>query len=370
MKPAVMILLLLFLLGANLSAGRANPPPHGQGTDCSLCHACDQPTRKDPCLQSCPRNGHQSDLSPQLGPEVVILDALEDLYVAVRFNHKAHATMVGMNGGCETCHHYTPPDMDHPGCKDCHPTAIVHENISQPGLKGAYHRQCMNCHTEWDKDTACEICHEKKAGGRLHGEATEVSEHSHYEPIEMMELLMFDTGYEEGDKVPFHHLNHSQKYERNCAECHQEQSCSRCHVHGQESHPMGELADRNLHDTCFNCHHEERCNDCHGRDPDDLFEHSDTGWGLQGEHADLNCRACHGESGAFSKLTPVCETCHRGDWNPNTFDHAMTGAVLDEVHSELDCGDCHEDSECKAASCEACHDDGRVYSRSTGFGDQ
>ena len=43
---------------------------------------------------------------------------------------------------------------------------------------------------------------------------------------------------------------------------------------------MGELADVDLHDTCYECHESERCEDCHGRDPDDLFQHADTGWPL------------------------------------------------------------------------------------------
>lgn len=351
-----------------LAAKPAADPHKGKGVDCTECHSCEKPTPEDPCLAACPRHAEMSELSPALGPSVVILNELEDLYVPVRFDHRKHATMAGMSGGCETCHHYTPPDAEHPECKSCHPVSIVHEDIAQPGLKGAYHRQCMSCHTEWDVDTKCEICHEKKAGGRLQGTATEVCEHSHYEPVELSELLIFKTDFAEGDEVPFHHRNHSKLYERDCTECHQEQSCTRCHVQGAELHPMGAPADRNLHDTCFACHDDQKCEDCHGRDPNDLFTHADTGWPLKTYHASLNCRACHGQRGPFMKLTPDCNLCHPDGWDARTFDHAVVGVPLGEVHGELGCEDCHVQGVGKKASCEGCHDDSRKYSRKTGFG--
>ena len=357
--------LVLVLIGG---LGASAPHPDAPANGCDKCHACEKPTAADPCLVLCPRRTDADHLSPALGPDIVILDDLEDLYVAVRFDHKKHATMSGMAAGCEACHHYSPPNSTHPECKSCHPVRGMSADIEQPGLKGAYHRQCMNCHTDWDHETKCEVCHEKKAGGRLQGTATEVCEHSHYEPIELSELIVFDTGYADGDKVPFHHRNHSQKYERDCTECHQQQSCTRCHVHGEELHPMGELEDIDLHDTCFRCHDQETCTDCHGRAPDDLFQHAETGWPLRAYHAKLNCRACHGPSGAFRKLTPVCENCHAGDWPGPDFDHEVTGVRLNEVHRELDCLDCHVGGVGTRAACDGCHDDGRAYDKKMGFG--
>lgn len=373
MRWGITFLLAVLLFGIQIVAGAARQPaprhPETGPLDCSGCHDCPKPTPSDPCLRICPRHEEAARLSPAIGPDVVILDDLEDLYVPVRFNHKAHARMAGMNSGCETCHHYTPPDAEHPACKDCHPREILHEDIAQPGLKGAYHRQCMSCHTEWDKDTACDVCHEKKAGGRLHGEATGICETRHYEAVEVKDLMLFPTSYEEGDQVPFHHLAHSRKYERDCTECHQEQSCSRCHVHGTELHPMGNPRETNLHDTCFACHDGDNCSDCHGRDPDDLFDHADTGWRLRSYHAGLNCRSCHGDRGAFMKLTPVCTNCHPGGWDAATFDHAVTGVRLGEVHGELECEDCHTEGIGGKASCAGCHDDGRTYDKSGGFGE-
>jgi len=335
--------------------------------DCNECHHCERPSPVNPCLKSqiCPRHEVMDALEAEMGPSIVIMDELEKLYVPVRFNHLRHAEMVQLNGGCETCHHFTPPNDPHPECKSCHPTEIVHEDIAQPGLKGAYHRNCLACHEEWDNDTACEICHEKAVPGI----PSEVCEHSHYEKIELIELIVFRTEYEEGDKVPFHHRNHSELYERDCVECHQQQSCKRCHVQGEELHPMGAPTETDLHDTCFRCHREEDeyCDTCHGRDPNDLFSHDVTGWPLASYHAGLSCRSCHGQRGAFMKLEPRCQFCHPGDWQPTEFSHASTGVELDEEHREADCSDCHVQGFGTPPDCADCHEDERRYDPKIGF---
>jgi len=351
----VCVILMFLILPAILVAQSGE-----DDLDCSNCHACLNPSRIHPCLKTmCPRHEAMTNLPADMGPDIVVLDELESLYEPVVFDHKAHAEMVRFSGGCETCHHYTPPNSEHPACSSCHPGEIEHEDIAQPGLKGAYHRDCLDCHQEWDKDTACEICHEKK---QAHGPPPDLTAvHRHYEPVVLEDLLIFETGFEEGDRVPFHHKNHSELYGCDCALCHQEQSCGRCHVHGEVLHPMGEPAETDLHETCYVCHGEQGCGECHGRDPDDLFQHVSTGWPLESYHQKLKCRACHGHRGPFMKLESRCENCHPGGWPPETFNHLVTGAALDELHLEAECADCHVDGVGSAASCDLCHDDGRVY---------
>ena len=140
---------------------------------CSDCHACKKPTTTKPCLRMCPRHWKGKDvghkLTPERVPDIIILDELENLYDPARFTHKLHADMADMSEGCVVCHHYTPTDVSHPPCKECHSPNLIHENIEQPGLKGAYHRQCMGCHQEWSDDTACEICHASKASKQAKG---------------------------------------------------------------------------------------------------------------------------------------------------------------------------------------------------------
>ncbi|MDX9753804.1 MAG: cytochrome c3 family protein [bacterium] len=358
MKTFLTTILTTLFLASAVSFALAADPVHPGKMQCSLCHLCDTPTPEDPCMRPCPRNIIPATMEV---PDIVIMDDLEALYVPVRFNHKLHAEMAGMDQGCETCHHYEENAPVPSSCKTCHPIEIQHEDLSQPGLKGAYHRQCLSCHTQWDKETACEVCHEKKAGGLLHGTATTHAIHTKHKPIEMKELIVFETEYEENDKVPFHHRLHATKYERNCDVCHKQQSCASCHVDREESHPMGDLSEIDLHETCFLCHEESGCEHCHGRDSQSIFSHDSTGWPLKGYHANLYCRNCHAERGPIMKLNPDCTHCHTNGWKVEGFDHASTGITLDEVHQEADCESCHTKGISSPATCAECHDDKRKY---------
>ncbi len=349
------------------------PPLKGEAVkevDCEHCHVCEQPTYDEPCLkdQSCPRDVAAAKLSPELGPDVIILDQLEDLYVPVRFNHRAHATMTEMDGGCPTCHHFTPPDRPHPECRECHPGSVLLSDIAQPGLKGAYHRQCLGCHVEWDSSTECEICHAKKAGGALHGSATTFTTEIHHTPIEISDLIVMKTEYEEGDEVPFHHSAHVKLYGAECSLCHMHQNCSSCHVHAEASHPMGDPDKIDLHDTCYRCHDDNNCEYCHGRAHDDRFDHADTGWLLKSYHASVGCTTCHArQNNGLTKPDPRCAACHPDGWAEGKFNHSDTGVRLDETHVEADCVDCHTDGFGSPAICSDCHDDDRVYNHQTGF---
>ena len=339
-------------------------------TRCAHCHLCEAPTPEEPCLKeyACPRHLDTDMSKVDHVPETAVLDQLEDLYVPVYFTHGKHARMAAINGGCATCHHYTPPNMPHPACRECHPASANKEDVEQPGLKGAYHRQCLGCHVEWDKSTDCEICHAKKAGGALHGEATTFCTTPHHNPVNMKDTIIFETEYDDGDKVPFHHNNHVHRYGGECAYCHQDQSCSQCHVHGADSHPMGTPDNVDLHDICYQCHDEERgCEQCHGRAVDDLFHHDSTGWPLRIYHSGVRCGSCHSRMGArFEKPSTECRDCHADGWDPERFNHQVTGVTLDETHGEADCSDCHIDVTGRRATCDECHDDGRTYDRRSG----
>lgn len=372
MMAVASIVAAAFLVSAAAPVAHPPIPPPAPAkvseAACSRCHTCPEPSRQTPCLTACPRLDLSADLSPDLGPDVVILDALEDLYVPVRFDHRKHAAMAGMSKGCGTCHHFTPPNAPHPACKSCHPAGETESDLAKPGLKGAYHRRCLGCHREWDRTTTCQICHEKRKGGPLGGTATKACDHTHFVPLELKDLILFRTGFAPGDTVPFHHRNHSQRYERDCTECHRQEGCERCHVEaGASPHPMSATEAASLHDTCFRCHDGERCKTCHGRDPNALFSHADTGWPLQAYHAPLPCRSCHGGPGAFRKLDPRCATCHEKGLDMPHFDHVATGTTLDGAHRAFDCDVCHTRGLGSPARCDGCHDDGRTYDRSRGF---
>jgi hypothetical protein len=95
------------------------------------------------------------------GPEVSILNALENRYEPVTFSHDMHALMAD---DCATCHHHSDPGQTL-ACGECHGAPFDPKNLNMPGLKGAYHLQCMGCHREMDSGpVGCTECHAKKAG--------------------------------------------------------------------------------------------------------------------------------------------------------------------------------------------------------------
>ncbi|ROQ89823.1 tetrathionate reductase family octaheme c-type cytochrome [Desulfosoma caldarium] len=91
-----------------------------------------------------------------------MIEAEENHYGYVRFMHKKHAVVVG---DCTVCHHYRPKDpaaKETTRCSACHQKAFQAGMPERPGLKAAYHLQCVGCHMERDKGpVGCTECHAK-----------------------------------------------------------------------------------------------------------------------------------------------------------------------------------------------------------------
>ncbi len=113
-------------------------------------------------------------------PEIVTMDALADEYEPSRFPHRkvvqtiaARAEKSGMAkvfhkdqaALCMGCHHNSPKSLEPPACATCHAKTGPSPD-GRPGLKGAYHGQCISCHQKMDiasvPATDCAKCHEKK----------------------------------------------------------------------------------------------------------------------------------------------------------------------------------------------------------------
>ena len=122
-------------------------------------------------------------------PESVEIDSMSNLYGPVEFNHAMHTEMAS----CSDCHHHTTgtgpaaptcgrchhgtEEGDTVSCTECHSAQpfspenlelmenpeIFH--IDKPGLKGAYHLNCIGCHQEVDGPTGCQDCHEMTEAG-------------------------------------------------------------------------------------------------------------------------------------------------------------------------------------------------------------
>ncbi len=340
---------------------------------CTFCHVCPDPTQRYPCLRACPRTSARSirkDISRKHAPDVVVLGELQELYLPVPFDHRGHAHMAEMTTGCAVCHHYTPEGTEVPACKNCHEVNPQREDLRKPSLKAAYHRQCMACHREWSGGTQCGLCHPPKEGtGQPIPTARELLD-AMPGPIAEPHTLIYEPDSKPtrpGANIIFRHKEHIDRFGLTCAECHQEDSCARCHSAVEELRPREALL-KDRHGLCSACHdvdNKDACDHCHwneGERKPEPFEHDSTGWALSGHHSKLTCRACH-EVVPFRKLSRACDACH-SDWQPDSFDHAVTGQMLDANHEDVDCADCHAGRKFdQPPTCKECHekDEGISY---------
>lgn len=67
---------------------------------------------------------------------------------------------------CQGCHHHGSVGTKPALCENCHGKPFNEHALFRPGLYGAYHQQCLGCHTSMNlqKETDCVICHKKRQG--------------------------------------------------------------------------------------------------------------------------------------------------------------------------------------------------------------
>jgi hypothetical protein len=137
-------------------------------------------------------------------PDQIMLDNMADLFEGVAFDHELHADL---GEDCAVCHHHTTgtgttdercvrchadsPETANVACQDCHVAApfsaqqinqdaldLYQYHVDKPGLKAAYHWNCMGCHEAMDGPTGCQDCHVRTAAGDAfyHADATPSAE--------------------------------------------------------------------------------------------------------------------------------------------------------------------------------------------------
>ncbi|OIO62461.1 MAG: hypothetical protein AUJ47_07630 [Candidatus Marinimicrobia bacterium CG1_02_48_14] len=305
-------------------------------------------------------------VSVQKTPEVVILDQLENIFEPVIFQHGLHADMATMDEGCAVCHHFSPDDRI-PPCRECHSIEIEEHDLAKPTLNGAYHRQCLNCHKEWESKEVCETCHARKVedGGNQKTplvDKTDIIGVAHPE-IHVPEKQIFKTKFKAGKLVTFHHREHIELYQFQCVDCHHQENCSTCHEGIRKIAPLQKKLNVH-HDPCLGCHDtetESKCGFCHMKTESPGFSHNLTGWPLNTHHERLPCNACHPADRPLNPLETTCINCHTNWFNGN-FDHEVTGLELSDTHVEFECGDCHLDEKFEnPPDCASCHDDDVFY---------
>ncbi len=334
------------------------PSPH----KCRDCHTCEKPTAPRQCLtaglREWARQKAAAGLSSGEVSKIIRLDILENLYDPVHFDHLLHAKMAEMNVGCVACHHNTPTGLSHPRCKECHGIAANDGRTEMPGLKGAYHRQCMDCHRAWSGKDDCEICHALKAPGE---KREPVYTAGAYRQCREPARKTYRTGNTEVPFVTFFHDNHARHYGLSCSECHRKDACVACHYKGEKPLAVVQSTADAMHHKCSACHDiqsESSCTECHAKRVRTVFSHrTATGWDTSPYHGMIACASCHPAGRRITGPDGTCNSCHES-WNEETFAHAVVGLALDEEHVEQECADCHMGRRFEEPpTCEECHDE-------------
>lgn len=347
---------------------------HSSGR-CGDCHASDARHREAPSdCYSCheAENPHGDTLGTSCGDCHTPVDWLD-----VEFDHDTTGyPLIGKHQGpaCLDCHaddafQNTPTD-----CYSCHAKDDAHDGRSGD--------ECGNCHNPrgWD-DTSFD--HDRDTRFALDGEHAQLSCsdcHSddpfsdELEP-ECISCHADDDNHDGhfGDRCetchataawPEIHFDHRIDTGHALEGAHADAQCTACHIE-----PIYDVA---LRTDCLACHEDDdahekslgiRCNDCHNESTwqdDVFFDHDLTRFPLLGEHAEVECDACH-ESHVFRDAPGDCVDCHRSDdahdgrfgeacalchnpvdWAQWQFDHdTQTNFALDGAHDEVACEACH-----------------------------
>lgn len=90
---------------------------------------------------------------------LAIAERIKDSRLADWFHDKPETLCMG-------CHHNSPPSLTPPKCAGCHKLAESGTAAERPGLKGAYHGQCIGCHIKMGiqkpSATDCTGCHKQE----------------------------------------------------------------------------------------------------------------------------------------------------------------------------------------------------------------
>jgi hypothetical protein len=317
---------------------------------------------------------------------------------------------------CVTCHladfnGTTNPNHVQSGfpqtCEQCHSTtswanATFNHNTTGFPLTGAHTTlQCNQCHnTTYSpsgaynlKSTACVTCHLTDFNG------TTNPNHVQSGFSQSCEQCHNTVSW---SNATFNHNNTGFPL----TGAHTTLQCTQCH--NTTFSPSGAY---NLSSTaCVTCHladfngttnpshvqsgFPQTCEQCHSTTNwlNATFNHSTTGFTLDGAHTTLQCTQCHNTtyspSGAYNLTSTACVTCHMTDYqgttNPNhvqaafpqtcqqchtttnwgsgTFNHSSTGFTLDGAHTALQCIQCHNTTysptgpySLSSTACVTCH---------------
>ena len=272
-------------------------------------------------------------------------------------------------------------------CQSCHstsawqPASFDHNLVGFP-LTGAHATlQCTQCHANGNYNLTtkdCASCHMKDYNGTNnpnHKQAGIPTTCATCHSTTSWANATFDhstTGFPLTGK----HVTTP------CTQCHvngnynlKDTSCVSCHLKDYQGTTDPNHVKSGIPQTCQVCHNTASWGNA-------KFDHSVTGFPLNGAHTNLPCAQCH-INGNYNLTTGACSSCHMKDYNntndPNhtqagfpttcetchntsswsnaVFDHSKTGFPLTGKHTTTACSQCHVNGNYHITdtTCVSCH---------------
>ncbi len=359
---------------------------------------------------------------------------------------RAHSTLDG-TGHCTSCHDLARRPAQYK-CLECHQEIrrrLDERRGLHPSLVGGDRRGsiCVTCHSEhngrdfalirWDAPVARFDHH--RAGYALEGKHASLACQTCHQPSRISATMAGTIGVKDLSRTWLglppkcngcHADEHRGQLPSDCERCHNpvrwqdgaqfnhdrarfnlsgahvRVACQKCHAKVDDPKPYTKYREISFAD-CIPCHNDphrgafrQSCQKCHttvawkALQISASFNHSTTGYPLEGKHQSLTCGVCHPTSnfrspvahrrcvdchrkdphrGQFAQRADGadCGTCHKVEgFKPSTFtaaEHSKTRFALEDKHAGIACVKCHvpmgEETAYRFRSdaCSVCHTD-------------
>ncbi|MCF8413574.1 MAG: hypothetical protein K9G44_09180, partial [Melioribacteraceae bacterium] len=319
------------------------------------------------------------------------------------FSCHSQDTYSGLSQDCFSCHeqdYNTTTDLNHialgfpTDCIQCHTTNpgwspaqfLSHNDFYELlGAHAAIAQDCNSCHSQGFQGTpnTCFGCHESDYNAtndpsHLSSNFSQDCEECHSQNA--WEPSTFD---HDNQNFPIYSGEHTGEWDK-CSDCHtnptnfQVFTCTDCHEHNQNemnSEHSGINGYSYQSTACYSCHPTGS--------EESSFNHSNTGFPLEGAHVANTCEDCH--ASGFSNTSSDCISCHTTNFNSTTDPNHLALSfpqTCDECHTTQpgwspasytnhdnvyplvgahavianNCNDCHTDYNNTPNTCFGCHE--------------
>lgn len=323
---------------------------------------------------------HSKTRFPLLGKHKAL--SCKQCHKQVVVNGKTKQNFAGLKyANCNACHQDAHENRFGQDCKKCHTETSFHtlktnatfdHDKTNFKLLGKHRNlECKQCHTSGDwmkplKHGLCSDCHKDlihKGEFAKNGKSPDCSQcHTN-----------------DGFDVSTFNVERHQSTAFKLTGSHLATACNSCH------YKTGSWHFKNIGSNCVDCHKEEhkglissefydpsKCTTCHNDSSWNTieFDHTRTGFTLEGKHAEATCKQCHyrrNKAGQieqkFAETSPECVSCHRDrhagqfdvngqtncarchestHWKVTKFDHSTSRFKLDGAHLNVACSECHK----------------------------